>query len=117
MKTVLINKLNYLASPFITDATIPVQVSEEEFITLCSCPMGKAWRFNSETKKFELTITPFDSELRWLRERDCFSIINRNQLWFETLTEEQKEELKTWYQSWLDVTETKKLPSKPDWLK
>lgn len=57
------------------------------------------------------------TELRQQRETECFSVINRGQLWYETLTETQKEELKIWYQAWLNVTETKVIPEKPSWLK
>lgn len=54
--------------------------------------------------------------LRDKRETECFSVINRGQLWYETLTPEQKEELKLWYKAWLDVTETKIIPGRPSWL-
>ncbi len=56
-------------------------------------------------------------ELRDRREFECFPIINRGQLWYNTLTTEQIEELNDWYQAWLDVTETKIVPEKPSWLK
>lgn len=55
--------------------------------------------------------------LRYQRNLECFSIINRGQLWYETLTDEQKIELKKWYKDWLDVTKTEKIPNKPIWLK
>lgn len=55
--------------------------------------------------------------LRDLRERECFSIINRGSLWYATLTDEQVEELNVWYNKWLDVTETLEVPEKPKWLK
>ena len=55
-------------------------------------------------------------ELRKQREQECFSIINRGQLWYSTLTTEQYRELQTWYQAWLDVTETLVVPEKPGWL-
>ena len=54
--------------------------------------------------------------LRHLRENECFSIINRGQLWYAGLTTSQIEELQTWYADWLDVTETKIIPEKPTWL-
>lgn len=54
--------------------------------------------------------------LRQRREAECFSVINRGALWFDRLTEEQKAELDTWYQKWLDVTETRTVPDKPSWL-
>lgn len=54
---------------------------------------------------------------RILRESHCFPIINRGQLWYESLTSSQKEELSKWYQDWLNVTETMVAPTKPEWLK
>lgn len=59
-------------------------------------------------------------EKEWLRAKrynQCFYIINRGNVWYNTLTDEQKAELQTWYQAWLDVTETKVIPEKPEWLK
>ena len=54
--------------------------------------------------------------LRSQREKACFTYINRGDFWYSRLTYEQKEELDAWYQAWLDVTETKVVPKKPDWL-
>ena len=50
------------------------------------------------------------------RERMCFPIINRGSLWYDTLTTEQKNDLREWYKEWLDVTETLEIPNKPSWL-
>lgn len=55
-------------------------------------------------------------DLRSQREKACFPYINRGSLWYNRLTEEQKDELGTWYQAWLDVTETKVIPETPTWL-
>lgn len=57
------------------------------------------------------------NNLRLKREHECFSVINRGQLWYNTLTEQQKIELNDWYLAWLDVTETRIIPQKPQWLK
>lgn len=54
--------------------------------------------------------------LRRRREEECFSIINRGELWYSRLTVPQKVELGHWYDAWLDVTETKVVPDKPEWL-
>lgn len=54
---------------------------------------------------------------RQLREKECFPIINRGTLWYDQLTEDQKIELKNWYNQWLDVTETMIIPERPSWLK
>lgn len=55
-------------------------------------------------------------ELRQRRETECFSYINRGQLWYDRLTEEQKVELEKWYAGWLKVTDTLTAPAKPSWL-
>ena len=55
-------------------------------------------------------------DLRRRRETECFPIVNRGQLWYDTLTEEQKAELKEWYIAWLDVTDTLVVPNKPNWI-
>ena len=58
-----------------------------------------------------------DNELlRKARERDCFSVINRGKAWYDLLTLEQEAELKEWYAAWLNVTETKVIPTAPSWL-
>nr|DAP60735.1 MAG TPA: Protein of unknown function (DUF2977) [Caudoviricetes sp.] len=54
---------------------------------------------------------------RLQREKDCFPIINRGELWYDRLTDQQREELQLWYQAWLDVTKTQTIPVKPEWLK
>lgn len=54
--------------------------------------------------------------LRAERKTECFSIVNRGKLWYDSLTEEQLQELKVWYQAWLDVTETLQVPEQPKWL-
>lgn len=64
---------------------------------------------------------PSESELELTRLRsrrasECFPIINRGAPWYNRLTAGQKAELDTWYQSWLDVTATKVIPEKPQWV-
>lgn len=56
------------------------------------------------------------AECRRRRELECFPIINRGQLWYDTLSEGQLSELKNWYQAWLDGTNTQTIPEKPEWL-
>lgn len=51
------------------------------------------------------------------REEECFSVINRGGLWYDLLTEAEKDELLQWYQDWLDAPETGIIPEKPTWLK
>ena len=55
-------------------------------------------------------------KLRVKRNDECFSIINRGKLWYNTLTAEQLLELENWYKLWLDVTQSKIEPKKPEFL-
>ena len=57
-----------------------------------------------------------EQHLRQLREKECFSIVNRGKLWYNCLTDEQLTELTDWYFAWLDVTKTKVIPIPPAWL-
>lgn len=57
------------------------------------------------------------NELRVKRKEECFEIVNRGKVWYDNLTEEQHQELGEWYEDWLNVTDTKVIPDKPEWLK
>ena len=56
------------------------------------------------------------AEIRRLREQECFPVINRGKFWYDQLNDEQRTELATWYQAWLDATKTDVMPDKPGWL-
>lgn len=116
--TVYINKLNLLQSPYVTDATVPLEISETEYNKVNKGhKFYEAWYWNSEIQQFELITSPSLKALREARNIECFSLMNRSPLWFMTLTAEQQKELTEWYQAWLDVTETQEVPKKPDWLR
>lgn len=55
--------------------------------------------------------------LRNRRAQECYSVVNRGQVWYDKLTVEQKNELSYWYEAWLNVTETLVVPKMPSWLK
>lgn len=55
--------------------------------------------------------------LRANRDYQCFRFINRGKIWYDTLSEIQIQELRAWYQAWLDVTDTFVEPVAPAWLK
>lgn len=55
--------------------------------------------------------------LRIKRKEVCFTIVNRGQVWYDSLTSVQRAELLLWYNDWLKVTETLKIPDTPDWIK
>lgn len=57
------------------------------------------------------------NEIRLRRRKECFPIVNRGQVWYNTLTDDQKAELTIWYKLWLDAPKTKIIPTKPSWLK
>jgi hypothetical protein len=104
---------NILDSIEVDETLIDLQDFEENF---------EAYYYENGTliksyiKEEELVIEKQKEELRMLRQRDCFLIINRGQLWYNSLTEEQLNELNIWYKSWLDVTDTLVIPTKPSWL-
>lgn len=56
------------------------------------------------------------TEYRRRRETECFAVVNRGQLWYETISLQQILELRAWYKAWLNVTETMVVPDKPSWL-
>lgn len=70
-----------------------------------------------EEKAVAIQTEEENEKLRIERDNECFSVVNRGWLWYDTLTEKQTKELRKWYQDWLDVTETRKKPDKPSWLK
>lgn len=54
--------------------------------------------------------------LRLRREMECFPVINRGALWYDKLTDDQRTELSSWYEAWLDAPETGTAPTAPVWL-
>ena len=56
------------------------------------------------------------NDLRHKREKACFPYVNRGEMWYSRLSSKQKKDLCAWYQAWLDVTDTKVIPEKPEWL-
>ena len=72
--------------------------------------------YNGEAYEAHVT-EEMRTELRHRRETECFSVINRGQLWYEGVSLTQLLELRQWYKAWLNVTETMVVPEKPAWLK
>lgn len=67
-------------------------------------------KLKADADAAELTV------IRQRREIECFAYINRGELWYGLLTDEQKTELADWYLSWLDAPETRTIPAPPVWL-
>ena len=116
MKTVKINDEGFLESPYITNATHIIEISDYNFEKTSIFKVNTNWRYVDGD--FVIVELNDDGSLRNRRQLECFDIIdNRSKLWYDTLTEEQYDELKTWYEAWLKVTETKVVPVKPEWFK
>lgn len=64
----------------------------------------------------ELAKELIKNQWRERRELECFSIINRGKLWYDTLTTSEYEELSQWYLEWMDITNKFEEPHKPEWL-
>ena len=117
MPKIRINKNGWVTGPNIpsSEEDTEMEVSSEIFGKLGQIPFTKNWRYvNGE---FVLEDLMDDNTLRSRRQKECFNIIdNRSQLWYNHLTDAQKQELDGWYEAWLSVTETHVIPVKPDWL-
>lgn len=93
----------------------------EEVIDVEYQPAKEAWDEYEDI----LVYTPFTEEelrerkiqeLRYRRQLECFSVINRGQLWYDKLTAEQRTELSVWYEAWLDAPQTMVAPELLPWL-
>lgn len=79
-------------------------------------PLSKTQTDDYHERRSEYEKEKQKEDLRYRRKSECFTIINRGQLWYERLTETQKHQLDEWYSAWLDVTETLTVPEKPSWI-
>ena len=86
-------------------------------IKIIDIPYEPAKPESYEYEDIQVYVLYTTEQLRDKRETECFSIINRGALWYNTLTEEQLVELQDWYKAWLDVTETRVVPEKLEWIK
>ena len=85
---------------------------------------ANAYKYDQKTNSIIFDVNKYNimeleakkNELRKRREIECFSIINRGELWYETLTQNQKEELSIWYNDWLNVTDTMTVPEPILWV-
>ena len=87
---------------------------EENYRSYCLSDDGVLVK--NEDKLNEILENRTLAALRKEREKACFPYVNRGELWYGRLSDEQKAELSTWYQAWLDVTDTKVVPATPEWL-
>lgn len=78
-------------------------------------PESNKYIFNEQLKQQEDRFKIIN-ELRQRREIECFSIIDRSKLWYDSLTTQQYNQLMSWYQAWLNAPQTGIIPEKPQWL-
>ena len=82
----------------------------------------KAWKYDGDKLVYDgerakaLEIERNKDEIRFERQRVCFPVVNRGQFWYDTLTQNEKDEIREWYQKWLDAPETGVVPEKLSWL-
>lgn len=97
-----------------------IGLTEKEFdFLMCEQNKGKEIKvIDNKLVACEVKPTHKDiiENLREIRKTECFSIVNRGLIWYNTLTNEQINELDLWYKAWLDVTKTEVVPTKPNWL-
>ena len=101
---------------------IPDEELPLDFIENWQAYRLKDKKLEFDEKLYEEVVSSRELEnLRIQRQQECFSVINRGKLWYDTLTEKQYNELKIWYEEWLNITDNAKksvnIPKKPEWLK
>lgn len=126
MKKIYFNESGWVCNRYpynlaVTDETNFIEVNDEIYNNTLICKPHHAWKVVNGKLSEEQYDIPTEQEiksnLRLQRQLECFDVLDRSIFWYENLTEAQKIELKTWYNAWLDVTTTKTIPTKPNWLK
>lgn len=69
-----------------------------------------------EERLAALQLADRQNAIRARRERECYSVINRGQLWYEGISLARLAELRQWYKAWRDAPATLIIPDRPDWL-
>lgn len=99
-----------------SSVSIVDEISDEDYKYLSSTP--DSYKIVDDKVVMLISIEEIKKDkIRQSREVECFSVINRGELWYAKLTEEQRAELSTWYQAWLDAPQTKVIPEKLEWIK
>lgn len=63
-----------------------------------------------------LQLADRQNAIRARRERECYPVINRGQLWYEGISLARLAELRQWYKAWRDAPATLIIPDRPAWL-
>lgn len=70
-----------------------------------------------EVVEIEVVVKTQIELLQEQRKKECFEVLeSKSKLWYDNLTEVQYNELNTWYNAWLNVTDTLVVPTKPTCL-
>lgn len=118
MNKILLTKDYFVCCFYEPEGEIELEVSDDILEMTSECEIGKIWKYDPVSKIFSKVDYLGNDILKEMRQSQCFDIIdNRSQLWFNHLSLEQQKELDEWYTAWLNVTETKVIPTKPEWLK
>ena len=93
----------------------PVDLQDFEVNFYCyKLEGGKLIKDNEKVEEYR--IINLKNQVRTRRQAECFNIVDRSKFWYDSLTEAQLNELKTWYDAWLDAPETLVIPTAPLWL-
>lgn len=105
---------------------IELGITEEEFIAQYGSTdiTDGSHYYNFETEQIECNAEKQASinqnnlvaKFRSYREKYVFPIINRGNAWYWSLSSWRTEELRSWYQEWLNCTDTLVKPQWLDWL-
>ena len=106
---------------------LPLEISSESnlhyYVEVDNIPQDWRYSFYKDNKiifdeelKMNSMLEEIKNNIRLHRDSKCFPIINRGQFWYDSLTESQLEELRVWYQAWLDAPSTLEEPAMPNWI-
>ena len=114
---VYITENNYLNGPTIDGGTIPLVIDEKKIEKTKEVPAFKAWQYNEDIDDFILVDLVDTTCLRERRQIECFNLLsNLSIFWYNNLSETELAEIKSWYVAWLNVTDTKLIPTLPECL-
>ena len=109
-------------------------ITDKPHITVEELPVIKPYRERLAVRNGKLVVEKSIVDLNTLKEIEfanirqkretmCFSIVNRGQLWYNKLSQDQIKELDSWYNDWLNITLTYNeetgdfiIPETPSWI-
>ena len=101
-------------------STCNIEVDEPEDFSI---DRFQAWKYDGEKLVYDIEQAKVlqaernKDKIRFERQRVCFPVVNRGQFWYDTLTQSEKNEIREWYQQWLDAPETGVIPDDLDFIK